>query len=1535
MPTPPGPILFRHLSVFQRLLVGTLLIVAFSIILGYSTLSLMRDMAEDANTVYRHTFIATSSLQQAKESVERMRAAMREQIIEVDEAIKAEQVATLRREERLFHDCMEAVRANFRGDPALIDALVSRYDDFLSMRDSAMALAENREIQEAWRLTESSPQNPADLLLHAIDELMHAARSTAEHFFQSSVAENRTTLFKAIAAYGLFCAMVVAITYLVSWSIRRRLLALTGCVKALADGDLDVQVPYGEERNEMGAMARSLEVLRGVSRQMEQQRWIKAQMSETATALQQAGDLDSFGQRLAAVAAQVSGAPYAALYVPNDDGVHLDLVASLGGIIGGPPASIPKNGGLVGRCATTRAPVELTPPQGETLRFATGLGDVHPASLRAYPLLLGERLLGVLELATLGPLPPRAATLLEDMLPMAALSQEVLERNLHTRSLLEQTRTQATELEESRELLRRSEAFFRAVFETAGIGIVSERRGLGIDRSNPAFSDFIGISESELRGRNLEDFFHPDDREALDALLGRLDPDRLEYAHPHIGNPEHDGQDSGSPDPARSTITVRAEHRYLRPDGEVRWADVRCALIGDRDVTPRRVTLISDITELKEQQTELKDTEAWYRGIVHSAPDAMVVVDGEGSIVLCNPQLERLLGYETGELTGHMVEEFLPEEVRERHVRLRSHFLASPLQVIGHEREVVGVRKDGTRLPLEISLSKLPPSDRHPMSACAALRDISIRKRTEAELRRAKEMAEEATRLKSDFLANMSHEIRTPMNAIIGMAHLALKTELDPRQADYVRKIRASGQHLLGILNDILDFSKIEAGKLTVENTEFELETVLDTVANLVSEKAASKGLEFVLDVAADVPPMLLGDPLRLGQILINYANNAVKFTEHGEIVVRVETLETGDADVLLRFAVRDTGIGLTDEQKARLFVSFQQADTSTTRKYGGTGLGLAIARKLAGLMGGDVGVDSTPGGGSTFWFTARLGLGAGRRALLPRIDLRGLRVLVVDDNPQARMVLAHMLEGMTFRPVMADGGESALRLLREARDSDTPFGMVFLDWQMPGMDGLETARNIRALAPDLPVAIVTAHGREEIFAASEGVGVAAVLVKPVQPSLLFDTVMRLLGAVHPAPRAAVPPPDTRPAMLDGVRGARVLLVEDNELNREVALGLLAEAGLAPDAAEDGAQAVRMVSEGAYDLVLMDVQMPVMDGYEATRTIRRTLGADSLPIVAMTANAMQGDREACLAAGMNDHVAKPIDPDDLFAALIRWLPRRGGAEARGETERNGTADTPPIPHPLIPRPLGTGDARSVLDPEAGLRRVLGKQATYHTLLRRFVSQHADAATRIAALIQSGDTASATREAHTLKGVAGTLGARTVQAQAADLETALRHEAPAGRAEAVLALLRISLEEAVRAMHGLLDDVRPGPGDTDAQEVPQDADGNAPDAGPDAPAGPDGGLAGADMASVDVAGDGVAGGVPHALPDGLSEALLDRLETLIEEDDSEAVDIFNTHAETLRVALGQATVADMGKALRGFEFEAALEMLRSARPARDG
>ena len=412
------------------------------------------------------------------------------------------------------------------------------------------------------------------------------------------------------------------------------------------------------------------------------------------------------------------------------------------------------------------------------------------------------------------------------------------------------------------------------------------------------------------------------------------------------------------------------------------------------------------------------------------------------------------------------------------------------------------------------------------------------RDRAEEGLRKAREVAEAASRAKADFLANMSHEIRTPMNAIIGMAHLALRADPDPKQRDYLEKIHGSGQHLLGIINDILDFSKIEAGKLDVETVDFDLEKVLDNVAALIREKAGDAGLELAFDVDPDLPHSLKGDPLRLSQVLINYANNAVKFTEEGEIVVRVVKVEETDTDLLARFEVQDTGIGLTPEQRGRLFQSFQQADTSTTRKFGGTGLGLAISLKLAELMGGEVGVESEEGVGSTFWFTARLGIGSDvHRVLTPSTDLRGRRVLVADDNSQARQIQSEMLASMTFRVDEVASGKEAIAAVRAADAATDPYDIVFLDWQMPpGIDGIETAQQLADvdLTARPHLVLVTAYGREEAFHQAEAAGIEATLVKPVNPSILFDTSIRALGGdpqpegAHAREEGSVPPDPTK-----------------------------------------------------------------------------------------------------------------------------------------------------------------------------------------------------------------------------------------------------------------------------------------------------------------------------------------------------------------------------------------------------------------------
>ncbi len=714
----------------------------------------------------------------------------------------------------------------------------------------------------------------------------------------------------------------------------------------------------------------------------------------------------------------------------------------------------------------------------------------------------------------------------------------------------------------------------------------------------------------------------------------------------------------------------------------------------------------------------------------------------------------------------------------------------------------------------------LDPADVRKSSMLAAIATMQQRLvDMVGELRLARAKAEEAAEAKSMFLANMSHEIRTPMNAIIGLSHLASRTELTPRQRDYVGKIERSGQHLLGILNDILDFSKAEAGKLEIERAPFELDAALQNVVNLIAEKASAKGLELICEVGADVPPHLLGDPLRLGQILINYANNAIKFTERGEIhiaVRRVDRLATdSDAELVLRFEVRDTGIGLSPEQVGRLFQSFSQADSSTTRQYGGTGLGLAISKSLAELMGGQVGVESVAGQGSLFWFTARLGCGLQqRRTVVPRIDVRGLRVLVVDDNPHAATVLVGMLDSIGFKVQAVASGALAIQAVRDAAATPQPIDVVMMDWQMPGMDGLEAAKSIRALglARTPQQIMVTAYGREDVVRGAETAGLQDVLLKPVNPSLLFDTMMRVVGAGQDEPVSHSLP--TLPAVADAVhqqlqalqslRGARVLLVEDNALNQQVATELLEDAGFAVDVAENGQQAVDRVQAQRYDIVLMDMQMPVMDGVTATRCIRTDAAHHALPIVAMTANAMQADRDRCLEAGMNGFVSKPIEPSALWQALAQWIvPREGLGQELPRAPRTvfTSADTAPLQAEVLPAHIDG------LDLVAGLRRMGGKAALYLSMLRKFKATQLPAWQTLRQAVVADDLATAERQAHTLKGLAGNIGATSLQEASGALEAALHAHTPPATLEPLLQTAELLLLRLVQVLDQALPERR--------------------------------------------------------------------------------------------------------------------------------
>jgi two-component system, sensor histidine kinase and response regulator len=656
----------------------------------------------------------------------------------------------------------------------------------------------------------------------------------------------------------------------------------------------------------------------------------------------------------------------------------------------------------------------------------------------------------------------------------------------------------------------------------------------------------------------------------------------------------------------------------------------------------------------------------------------------------------------------------------------------------------------------------------------------------------ARDEAEDATKAKSEFLANMSHEIRTPMNAIMGMAHLAMKTDLTAKQYDYLKKVDISAKSLLGIINDILDFSKIEAGKMDMESVDFQLEDTLDNISTLVGIKTQEKGLELLFKTDPAVPRALVGDPLRLGQILINLSNNAVKFTDTGEIVVATELVKKDKDQVTLKFSVRDTGIGMTAEQAAKLFQPFSQADSSTTRKYGGTGLGLTISKRLAEMMGGEIWVESESDRGSTFRFTANLGLGkeSAKKRFKPPSELHGMRVLVVDDNATSRSILQDMLVSFSFEVSLASSGEEGIAEL-EAAGKDKPFELVIMDWQMSGMDGIEASKQIlthKGLSKIPPIILVTAYGREEVMQQAEQVGLEGFLLKPVNPSMLFDTIMQAFGEAVPETTRIARRHEQEAEALKHIQGAHVLLVEDNEINQQVAKEILEGAGLNVTLATNGQEAVNAVMENNYDAVLMDVQMPVMDGYTATKAIRKwecgmrnEIGKNSdiksqipnsksqiegVPIIAMTAHAMAGDEDKSLAAGMNGHVAKPIDPDQLFATLQKWIQPR---EKRAANQTPIVSVEPSGEDKEVPIETELPESLPGFDLAAGLARLMGNKRLYRKLLLDFGANYGRVASEIRETLEVGDFEQAHSLVHNLKGLAGNLDATNLQAAAVAVE----------------------------------------------------------------------------------------------------------------------------------------------------------------------
>ena len=770
-------------------------------------------------------------------------------------------------------------------------------------------------------------------------------------------------------------------------------------------------------------------------------------------------------------------------------------------------------------------------------------------------------------------------------------------------------------------------------------------------------------------------------------------------------------------------------------------------------------------------------------------------------------------------------------------------------------------------------------------------REVSERKKAEENMKHAQIQAEEANKAKSEFLANMSHEIRTPLNAILGMLHLSLQTELTNKQVGYLNKIDLASKNLLHIINDILDFSKIEAGKLEFESVEFELGDVLEHLSALAAVKAQEKGLEFVFHVDKEVKTQLIGDPLRLGQVLLNLCQNAIKFTEKGEVVVSVSAVESmpietkpGDEpQTVLQFSVRDTGIGLSQEQQDKLFQAFTQADGSTTRKYGGTGLGLTICKRLVNIMQGEIGVDSELHVGSTFYFTAQLKVQTKvkpkSRFISP--DVQSLRVLVVDDNETARDTLAEILSSFLLSVSRVASASEAYEILKKS-DNDAPFDLVLMDWSMPDTDGIEASRYIKYKAglKNIPIIImVTAYGREDVMRQAEEVPLDGFLLKPVGASVLFNTLVnavRLIqgGDIDDASIKSVASQEMTLSFAD----THILLVEDNDLNQLVAEELLNIVGINVYLANNGKEALSAVEKTNYDAVLMDAQMPVMDGYEATRKIRKNPSFKKLPIIAMTANALKGDREKCLAAGMNDYISKPIDPKQLYSVLKQWV---GKAVEVPLLKVSGVSSDPTGKTALL--------QQAGINIVSGLAHVSGNEALYQNLLIKFRNKALSFEGRFNAFFLPGDNESALRLVHTLKGNAGTLGADSVYSKALSLESALK-KVPEDNNDIQTKLAGLLLQ-----IQPLIEYI------TSLEQPALSASVSAPKK--------------EDLAKV--------------------TEILDKLTTLLEDDDTAAMRCFRELKECNNRLITLTDIIDLEKYVTNYDFEEALVLLKNIRLKFDG
>jgi two-component system sensor histidine kinase/response regulator len=915
-----------------------------------------------------------------------------------------------------------------------------------------------------------------------------------------------------------------------------------------------------------------------------------------------------------------------------------------------------------------------------------------------------------------------------------------------------------TERKQAEEAVRASEERLRQIAENVGEGFfLSDASDNSAIYVSPAYEKIWGrpVEKAYDDAQSWLEVVHPEDRERVNA-----------YVEKH----------------GRGKIEFSQEYRIQWPDGSIRWVRDRVYPVKNESGEIHRIVGVTDdITERKKMEEVLRETNARLQTLIQAIPDVVYVKDVQGRNLLVNKAYEELANLPQAQIVGKTDEEVLPS-------RLTRQCHLSDEEVM-RKREPIRCEEcstcgDGQRIYFETIKAPLYDDAGKPLGLVGVSRDITERKKVEEMLKRAKKQAEDANRLKSEFLANMSHEIRTPMNAVIGMTDIALDTELTDEQRDYLTTVKQSARALLELLNDILDLSKIEADKVDLEAVDFDLRVTVEGVTDTLARKAEEKQIELACMIHHQVPSLLRGDPGRIRQILINLAGNAVKFTEQGEVVIGVEVEEETEEKVSLVISVTDTGVGISREKQGKIFESFTQADGSTTRKYGGTGLGLSICKRLVDLMGGQIGVESEAGKGSRFWFKISLEkqTETSDDVPVPCPDIRGMRMLVVDDNKTNRTILAKMLESFGCSPEAVEGGTEAIQTLKRAVHQEKLFDLVLLDMQMPKMDGVETLKAIKAdpEIKDVAIIMLTSIGVRGDVARLEAAGCAGYLLKPVKQSQLFDTIITVLTrkvATNSHKPARIV---TRHTVAEQRRRrTHILLAEDNPMNQKLAVALLKKAGYSVEAVCNGKLAVEALKRKSYDLILMDVQMPEMDGFEATRCIREMKDQRrNTPVVAMTAHAMKGDRERCLGAGMDDYISKPVEPKEMLEVIRKWTALADRDEAGSELV--GHAERPCASVPIV-------EMETVLKD-----RFDGDTDFFAEMLREFLEYAPGQLENLDQAVIKTDSKTVEREAHSLKGAAANLGAKPIAELSLDLELAGRTGKLSG-ASAIVESLKVELK----------------------------------------------------------------------------------------------------------------------------------------------